>query len=95
MSLPTVTMSGKQLVAREAPHLRAEPPEAGLHLVGDEDAAGLAHTPRPARNPAGAVRAPLLENMCPLKRDVAISFATYSLPVQVTQLSIGEAGLQI
>ncbi|HXQ05081.1 MAG TPA: hypothetical protein VN831_10055 [Bradyrhizobium sp.] len=43
MSLPTVTMSGKQLVAREAPHVRAEPPEAGLHLVGDEDAAGLAH----------------------------------------------------
>jgi hypothetical protein len=41
MSLPTVTMSGKQLVAREAPHVRTEPPEAGLHLVGDEDAAGL------------------------------------------------------
>jgi hypothetical protein len=43
MSLPTVTMSGKQLVAREAPHVRAKLPEAGLHLVGDEDAAGLAH----------------------------------------------------
>jgi len=37
-----VTMSGKQLVAREAPHVRAEPPEAGLHLVGDEDPAGQA-----------------------------------------------------
>jgi hypothetical protein len=34
---------GKQLLAREAPHVRAEPSEAGLHLVGDEDAAGLAH----------------------------------------------------
>ena len=43
MSLPTLTMSGKQLVAREASHVRAKPPEAGLHLVGDEDAAGLAH----------------------------------------------------
>jgi len=43
MSLPTVTMSGKQLVARETQHVRAEPTEAGLHLVGDEDAAGLAH----------------------------------------------------
>jgi hypothetical protein len=41
MSLPTVTMSGKQLVAREA-HMCAEPPEAGLHLVGDEDPAGQA-----------------------------------------------------
>jgi len=29
MSLPTETMSGKQLVAREAPHVRAEPPKPG------------------------------------------------------------------
>jgi hypothetical protein len=75
-----------------SPHVLAEPPEVGLHPVGDEDA-GLAHHLR-ARNPAGAVRAPLLVNMCPLKRDVAISFATYSLPVQATQSSMGEAGLQ-
>jgi hypothetical protein len=64
MSLPTVTMSGKQPVAREAPHVHAKPPEAGLHLVGDEDCRrACASPPRPARNPAGAVKAPLLERV--------------------------------
>ena len=56
---------GHEAVALEAPHMLAGAAEAGLHLVGDEQAAGGADRLDRAgfRKPAGSGKTPSLEKM--------------------------------
>ncbi len=55
---------GNEAVAGKAPHLLAGAAETGLHLVGDEEAAGRTHRfDRGTQEAAGSANTPSLEKM--------------------------------